>query len=125
MTRSAVGVSGKTLRAKWSGGGGGGASDLPAELNGHLEAAVADRAGAYDLALVRDRVVPGPEDLDAALAADRERLAEQERHAAERRVAGEDVVRPGDGVNRVQDGERRLALEGLAGVSSSVGGRGE
>ena len=93
-------------------------SDL-AELHGHLELAIAERAGADDLAVVRRRSRPAA-DLDRAGLSDGQALLQQEGDAAERQVAGQDLVL-GVGGRPVEDGEDRTALERLAAVVAALG----
>src|SRR5260221_418261 len=57
-----------------------------AELNGHLVAAVAEQPGAHDLAEMRSAI-----DLKAARLSYGQRFAQEERDAAQRKVAREDL----------------------------------
>ena len=57
--------------------------------------------------------------LDPAVLSDGERFAQQERHAAERQVAREDLVRAA-GVRAVEHGERRLRLHRLAVLATAI-----
>src|SRR5688500_14385466 len=94
-------------------------SDL-AELNCHLEFAVAQRARANHLALVVRRY-RAPPDLDRAGLPDGQALLQQEGDAAERQVAGQDLVLRVGG-RAVQDGQDRAALERLSAVVPALGG---
>ncbi len=94
-----------------------------AELNRHLVPAVAQLTGSDDLAGVGRAMVTGAEDLDFARFTDRQRFLEQERHAADRGVAGGDVV-GSVGKGAVQNGQSGLGLDGPAIVTSSVNGGG-
>src|SRR5688572_20385419 len=62
------------------------------ELHGHLVLAAGEGAGADDFARVGAGAAAGAEDREVADLADGERVLQQERHAAERLVAGEDFV---------------------------------
>src|SRR4051795_13286580 len=63
---------------------------LLAELHGHFESAVAHGAGADHFTLIH--VAPAALHFDAAVLSDRQRFAQEKRNAAEREVAGEDLV---------------------------------
>ena len=89
-----------------------------AKLQRHLIAAVADRARPHDFAQVRGRARAVQR--NAAGLADRKPLAQQERQAAEARIAREDFV-GAVGVQPIQHRERRLGLDGSAVIIPTVG----
>lgn len=93
--------------------------DRFAELNRHLVTSVAQRTRADHLTPMAGERTAGAGDINPAHLTDGKRLTQEERHAAEREIADENLVRVVGG-GAVEDGQDRPALQRAAGVPAAV-----
>ena len=88
------------------------------KLHGHFVSPVAHGARSHHFAqMTRDAA--GVVDLELTGLADGERLAQEKRHAAERQIAGEDLVRVA-GVGAVDHGDHRPVVHRLSVISTTI-----
>ena len=90
-----------------------------AKLHGHFKSAVGDRPGAHNLAEVAGGGVAIAVHVELAVLSNRQRLAQQERYAAELHIPRQHFV-PGVGEWAVEHGQCGLALERLAHVAAPI-----